>query len=152
MSCLIYVLICLSLHACNARQLGVIGERTSIQVPSIDRVTALNKDIGNAEVHKIEKAKEKTLEGSSSANTMKGMESNDENNKGYETKAPSFAEVLQEASKKEGWKRQERSTMGSVPHDVEETVKSKEDDIVEDIVAMDYAQPHRKPPIHNIKP
>lgn len=35
--------------------------------------------------------------------------------------------------------------------DTEEAVDSKENDTVEDIVVMDYAQPHRKPPIHNEK-
>lgn len=33
----------------------------------------------------------------------------------------------------------------------EEAVNSIEKDPVEDVVVMDYAQPHRKPPIHNIK-
>mgnify|MGYP001578300523 CR=1 FL=1 len=34
----------------------------------------------------------------------------------------------------------------------EETVDSMENDEGEDIVVMDYAQPHRKPPIHNRRP
>lgn len=50
------------------------------------------------------------------------------------------------------WRRQSRSTLGVAPHEAEETVNSKEDEIIEDVVVMDYAQPHRKPPIHNIKP
>lgn len=33
----------------------------------------------------------------------------------------------------------------------EEAVNSIEKDPVEDVVVMDYAQPHRKPPIHNTK-
>lgn len=34
----------------------------------------------------------------------------------------------------------------------EEAVESNENEIVEDVVVMDYASPHRKPPIHNEKP
>lgn len=33
----------------------------------------------------------------------------------------------------------------------EEAVNSIEKEPVEDVVVMDYAQPHRKPPIHNTK-
>lgn len=43
------------------------------------------------------------------------------------------------------------STSGSVAHEFEEAADSNEKDIIEDVVVMDYAQPHRKPPIHNIK-
>jgi hypothetical protein len=41
----------------------------------------------------------------------------------------------------------------SPPSDnAEESVGAKENDMGEDIVVMDYAQPHRKPPIHNKEP
>ncbi|EEF36510.1 conserved hypothetical protein [Ricinus communis] len=50
-----------------------------------------------------------------------------------------------------GFKRQERFMIESAPSDTEEAVKSNENDIAEDAVVMDYAQPHRKPPIHNEK-
>ena len=39
--------------------------------------------------------------------------------------------------------------LGSTSNDAEETVNSKENFVVENIVVMDYEQPHRKPPIHN---
>lgn len=42
--------------------------------------------------------------------------------------------------------------LGSAPHDTEEAPEFKKNDAVDDIVVMDYAQPHRKPPIHNEKP
>lgn len=51
----------------------------------------------------------------------------------------------------QGWRRQALSTSGSVAHEFEEAADSNEKDIIEDVVVMDYAQPHRKPPIHNIK-
>ncbi|KAM7273279.1 hypothetical protein ACFE04_027943 [Oxalis oulophora] len=46
--------------------------------------------------------------------------------------------------------RGERLLLAS--NDIEEAVNSKENDKLEDVVVMDYAQPHRKPPIHNEKP
>ncbi|XP_052725611.1 uncharacterized protein LOC128194317 isoform X2 [Vigna angularis] len=46
-----------------------------------------------------------------------------------------------------------RSMLGAAQHHhVEETMLTKASDTAEDIVEMDYAQPHRKPPIHNEKP
>jgi len=42
--------------------------------------------------------------------------------------------------------------LGPAEHNDEETVVTKTSDTEEDIVEMDYAQPHRKPPIHNEKP
>ncbi|KAH6818111.1 root meristem growth factor [Perilla frutescens var. frutescens] len=42
-----------------------------------------------------------------------------------------------------------RSTVESSPSNAEENVSSKDNDNVQDIEVMDYAQPHRKPPIHN---
>ena len=41
--------------------------------------------------------------------------------------------------------------LGNSGGDTEEAVDSKEKDNVGDIDVMDYAQPHRKPPIHNEK-
>ncbi|KAL5098982.1 hypothetical protein RYX36_003309 [Vicia faba] len=45
-----------------------------------------------------------------------------------------------------------RSMMGPARHHVEETMVTNTNENAEDIVEMDYAQPHRKPPIHNEKP
>ncbi|XP_023005579.1 uncharacterized protein LOC111498521 [Cucurbita maxima] len=36
--------------------------------------------------------------------------------------------------------------------DIDKVVNSEENEVGEDMVVMDYAQPHRKPPIHNRKP
>lgn len=40
--------------------------------------------------------------------------------------------------------------MGSAAHEAEEAV-SHENGTIEDVVVVDNAQPHCKPPIHNIK-
>ncbi|KAG7953387.1 hypothetical protein I3843_12G107200 [Carya illinoinensis] len=68
------------------------------------------------------------------------------------TKVPSFQKDLQLARYIKGLKRNVRSLQGSVQHDSVETADVQEIEAVEDIVVMDYAQPHRKPPIHNEKP
>ncbi|RDY08138.1 hypothetical protein CR513_07656, partial [Mucuna pruriens] len=51
-------------------------------------------------------------------------------------------------------RRHSRSMLGPDQHHghVEETVITNASDTAEDVVEMDYAQPHRKPPIHNEKP
>ncbi|XP_041990072.1 uncharacterized protein LOC121790576 [Salvia splendens] len=46
----------------------------------------------------------------------------------------------------ESWKR---AMLESSAFNYEENVSTKDKGSVEDIVVMDYAQPHRKPPIHN---
>lgn len=51
----------------------------------------------------------------------------------------------------QGLKRQARTLLGSATHNMEEDKDSKEDEAIEDVGVMDYAQPHRKPPIHNRK-
>nr|GMC96871.1 Root meristem growth factor 6 [Ipomoea batatas]GMD75060.1 Root meristem growth factor 6 [Ipomoea batatas] len=62
-------------------------------------------------------------------------------------------QVLQEKLNFGESKSQARSTLESPEtHNTEETVKSNEDEPVEDVVVMDYAQPHRKTPIHNKAP
>ncbi|KAL3497471.1 hypothetical protein ACH5RR_040203 [Cinchona calisaya] len=60
--------------------------------------------------------------------------------------------LLHETADVEDQKRQVRLLMASPPDNAEATTDSKENDIGEDIVVMDYAQPHRKPPIHNREP
>jgi hypothetical protein len=49
-------------------------------------------------------------------------------------------------------KRNVRSLVGAAQHDTEETVDAMKNDGMDNMVVMDYAQPHRKPPIHNEKP
>lgn len=46
-------------------------------------------------------------------------------------------------------KRAERSILESSTSNVEQNISNKDDDKKEEIDVMDYAQPHRKPPIHN---
>lgn len=48
-------------------------------------------------------------------------------------------------------KSQGRWLLESPPHETDEVVNAKETEVVDDVTVMDYAQPHRKPPIHNEK-
>ncbi|KAF3640106.1 putative scarecrow-like protein 27-like isoform 1 [Capsicum annuum] len=73
----------------------------------------------------------------------------DEENKGNKVKIISFHKGAQVKI----LNRESRLMLECPPstqHE-EEAVNSIEKDPVEDVVVMDYAQPHRKPPIHNIK-
>ncbi|GMI76368.1 hypothetical protein HRI_001306100 [Hibiscus trionum] len=59
---------------------------------------------------------------------------------------------LQNVETAEGLKRaRARLMLGNSDAGAEEALDSKEKDNVGDIDVMDYAQPHRKPPIHNEK-
>ncbi|KZV37039.1 hypothetical protein F511_11985 [Dorcoceras hygrometricum] len=61
--------------------------------------------------------------------------------------------ILQEAAGKKAWKRSGQSkTLESPPSNGEETANPKDNRVEEDVVVMDYEQPHRKPPIHNWEP
>ncbi|RVW50545.1 uncharacterized protein LOC100855013 isoform X2 [Vitis vinifera] len=181
-SLLLLLLLSLSMHACNARHLGVIGKENR-------EVHLLSKVVEEADqVHKIslpprlipsmetaEKLQPQQIlpVGSDKRNPQENwggvknmieigseaLSKEEEDSKRTTTGSKiivlSSHEDLQQATKAtkiEGWKRHSRLMLGSAPHDVEETVDSKEGDIVEDIVVMDYAQPHRKPPIHNKDP
>eukprot|EP00261_Vitis_vinifera_P040858 XP_019082101.1 PREDICTED: uncharacterized protein LOC100855013 isoform X2 [Vitis vinifera] len=186
-SLLLLLLLSLSMHACNARHLGVIGKENR-------EVHLLSKVVEEADqVHKIslpprlipsmetaEKLQPQQIlpVGSDKRNPQENwggvknmieigseaLSKEEEDSKrtttvlehaGSKIIVLSSHEDLQQATKAtkiEGWKRHSRLMLGSAPHDVEETVDSKEGDIVEDIVVMDYAQPHRKPPIHNKDP
>ncbi|XP_075641474.1 uncharacterized protein LOC142613146 isoform X1 [Castanea sativa] len=75
---------------------------------------------------------------------------------GYENLILSpFHTDLQLARSIQGLKRNVRSLLGAAQHDTaKETVDAIENEGVDNSVSivMDYAQPHRKPPIHNEKP
>ncbi|XP_057810557.1 uncharacterized protein LOC131024978 [Salvia miltiorrhiza] len=69
-----------------------------------------------------------------------------QNNEGKTTKGSQSWKILHHRdTEAKIWKRRERMMVS----DAEENVSAKDKGAVEDIVVMDYAQPHRKPPIHN---
>lgn len=116
------LLLCLSVHACNARKIFLqhqVGESTMKQEEP--------------------KAFLKEEAAPTSGDIL----------------VPSLQNDFQRLAKTEALESsqaQARSLLGSPQDDTDEAVDSKENDFVEDTVVMDYAQPHRKPPIHNEKP
>ncbi|KAI3804365.1 hypothetical protein L1987_25849 [Smallanthus sonchifolius] len=142
MSFLVYYLIlhlCVSMHACNSRHLGVFHKESGKEFGLINSKTPeLTAEIINEE--NIE-TKESKLE-FPNLNAQKTR-------KGSDIKV----QISEEDNKIGGWKNHGRSTMESKLQDSKEAIdKSNDNSFTEDVVVMDYAQPHRKPPIHNIEP
>ncbi|XP_017222274.1 uncharacterized protein LOC108199018 isoform X2 [Daucus carota subsp. sativus] len=160
MSKLIYILplvLLLSLHACKARHLSLNDNRNSRRshtvvknlhsksLPSLYKETDSEPEVVQAREANSPGANELT-------NTVMAKDSEqtipkNDNKKGGEIDISH----PKEATQPEGWRRQARSTTESSPSEARETADTKESEIVDDVVAMDYAQPHRKPPIHNRK-
>ncbi|XP_059657506.1 uncharacterized protein LOC132304028 isoform X2 [Cornus florida] len=167
------VLLCLSVHACDARHLGVTNKETTREVHLLSKGSVKPKSykiitpsrlrfsISVEEKFMVEKDGKKPYESWGGANTRKQKDlealwkkdtRGATSTSGNKVLASSWPEGLQHATKIEGWKRQARSMLASAPQNTEEAIDSKEDEVVEDVVVMDYAQPHRKPPIHNKEP
>ncbi|KAL7123298.1 hypothetical protein ACP275_01G097300 [Erythranthe tilingii] len=141
MASLVYFVLCLYLHACYARPLTIHDKETVTQLQqlSIKDVTASVPDkfaTQGANVVHLDDQK------SSSVQEAEKIEGKKVNN-------PYFWKILQQATEAQITKRGERSTMESTQSSAEENLSSKNNDPMEDVVVMDYAQPHRKPPIHN---
>ncbi|KAH7833951.1 hypothetical protein Vadar_011333 [Vaccinium darrowii] len=176
---LVYLLLCLSLHSTaisTASRLGVFDKENNKGTSHL-----LGKAVEQEKLHKIlmpsMAIQDKVLVGRSSdetrihdcwdigATTIKRKDLEEvpckekEDNKVVlglavnEVLEPISQEDHQKATRIKEWKVQlARRMMGSTSSKAEETIDSKEDDSPEDIVVMDNAQPHRKPPIHNLEP
>lgn len=143
MSYLVYysiLCLCVSMHACNSRPLGVFNKEPEndfqLTIKNTQEImTELEvKDIGNSIEQKMFKL-EFFLD---KLNMLKGNDVK--------------LQISEEGANIEGWKNHARSTMESKQQDSNEAINnSKDNSSPEDAVVMDYAQPHRKPPIHNAK-
>ncbi|XP_019424535.1 PREDICTED: uncharacterized protein LOC109333488 [Lupinus angustifolius] len=124
-------LLCVSLHACATRPLGITKQDTEIYHfhKELEKVTLLE-----------------ICESCSSTTTLKEMiiegTSGTELSTSLHTDSPSFLATKEKM-------RHARSMLGPTRHHVEETFITNPSDTSEDIAQMDYAQPHRKLPIHN---
>ncbi|KAM3322058.1 hypothetical protein P3S67_003209 [Capsicum chacoense] len=150
---LVCLLVCISLHACSARPLASINDKENNILLSSKDVTYLTSDRSKTEGRIIMSEDiggdhdRKLMWKKSSIVSQKALV--DEENKGNKVKIISFHKGAQVKT----LNRESRLMLESPPstqHE-EEAVNSIEKDPVEDVVVMDYAQPHRKPPIHNIK-
>ncbi|XP_060211102.1 uncharacterized protein LOC132638143 [Lycium barbarum] len=147
---LVYLLVCISLHACSARPIATTDQENKILLSSKD-VTFLTSDVSKTEGRIIMSENN----GRDYAKLMWKKRSNasrkeldDEENKGNKVKISFQEEAQLKILKRESRLMLESPT--SAQHE-EEAVNSIGNDPVEDVVVMDYAQPHRKPPIHNTK-
>ncbi|CAK7355839.1 unnamed protein product [Dovyalis caffra] len=130
-----------------------VVRKTGISTRKISLLGATAMNQKDAEV--FMKQEEGTKRASSDVSLVAFMVANDSNGipAGNMVIVSSQADLQQASKIIEGYKGQERSMLGSTANDTEEAVQSEEsDEISEDVVVMDYAQPHRKPPIHNEKP
>ncbi|KAK1381793.1 hypothetical protein POM88_019528 [Heracleum sosnowskyi] len=147
-----------SLHACNARHLSLTHE-------TIEKKShVLRKDVHSRKLlssfiltHSEPRLPQTQEEHSSSTgadeltDTVMGKESATVVlKKDEKTGGEVVISYSGETTQREKW-RQARSTLESSRDEVEETANSEENDTIDDVVAMDYAKPHRKPPIHNRK-
>ncbi|KAG2677606.1 hypothetical protein I3843_12G107200 [Carya illinoinensis] len=178
-SLVLLILLCLTLHACDARRLrlsdkAVDGKQiyhfskyaekskafetsitSSLRPPTLEECISQQREVktggrNNNHVHSRGGVHKQINDPNvlyKKQDLTNGATSGNEN-----TKVPSFQKDLQLARYIKGLKRNVRSLQGSVQHDSVETADVQEIEAVEDIVVMDYAQPHRKPPIHNEKP
>ncbi|KAK4728529.1 hypothetical protein R3W88_021517 [Solanum pinnatisectum] len=148
---LVYLLVCISLHACSARPLASIDDKEHKILLSSKDVKFLTSDVSKTEgriimSEDIGKDDGKLMWKKRSIIGRKQLD--DEENKGNNVKI-SFHEGAQvKISRRES--RLMLESPLSTQHE-EEAVNSIEKEFVEDVVVMDYAQPHRKPPIHNTK-
>ncbi|KAJ8764212.1 hypothetical protein K2173_005392 [Erythroxylum novogranatense] len=185
------LLICLSVHACNARYLGLVfdketkasisakdlGEKvpdkTSLPSEIVPPKLVENGDQGGRKPNKDVLSNLGNVLGVSTMEMKveKDCLNDHEQSRILETSglfvALSFATVVAHVSNKvragtevivsrsypyetQQAGNQESSTVHA-GGDVHEAAESKENETTEDIIEMDYAQPHRKPPIHNEK-
>ncbi|KAI9076532.1 hypothetical protein K1719_041518 [Acacia pycnantha] len=153
---LLILLLCLSLHACTSRPLILLHKQTAkrFSYKDLDKVLVLEKFMAAAKprpctLKEKEVSDDETIcESGCNASTLKEVKIGHYSNRhsgatsSFQTDSPSLL-----------LRRHTRSMLGPEEHHVEETLNpSSGDTTLEDILEMDYAQPHRKPPIHNGKP
>ncbi|XP_042503788.1 uncharacterized protein LOC122080952 [Macadamia integrifolia] len=165
-SLLLFFLLNLSDYLCNASRFSFMErEETSRQIqllPGQDMEKAIPLKV------KLSMSKEvlqKRGQGLVGANTPRKLKDTKAFPKGVEEKRETISGIIQiimhssddvvlrQATTLKGSGRRVCSLVGSASPVNKEMVDSKEnDDISEDVVVMDYQQPHRKPPIHNASP
>ncbi|XP_019445065.1 PREDICTED: uncharacterized protein LOC109348910 [Lupinus angustifolius] len=130
---LLLLVLLVSLHACTARPFIRYKK---------DAKYHFDKELDKVKLLHI-------CESCSSTSTLKEMivggTTGIELSTSFEMDSPSFLATKEQ-------RKHARSILGPTKHHIEETVITNPNDTTQDIVEMDYAQPHRKPPIHNEKP
>ncbi|XP_008347576.2 uncharacterized protein [Malus domestica] len=164
------LLLCLSMHACNGQLLGFLptesGYRAYHSVEDVGNVLRRSETSMSSTRPSISvefQSKEVEVKDAETVPTLESIPNDDGSRKqGHVNFGPTsaaqdiftFSQIHQKKSiKVKGLERQTRTLLGSATlHDqMEEDKDPKGNEATEDVGVMDYAQPHRKPPIHNEK-
>ncbi|XP_075504137.1 uncharacterized protein LOC142541492 [Primulina tabacum] len=153
MPSLVYLVIYLCLHACAARPLVVLDSVSPVH----EGLNGIEPEAFVARGNVIAEYGGKISDGTTAIQlenqrTSAVLEGTEGTAGSPSVKILCSRKNLPEAAERKVWKRSERSTLESPPSNGEETANSKDNRIADDVVVMDYEQPHRKPPIHNWKP
>ncbi|XP_035837519.1 uncharacterized protein LOC118485480 [Helianthus annuus] len=127
-----------SMHECTSRHLGMIDKEAENHLTSKNTTEIMAEHQGRNFIKNHTEQKEIKLEYLLIGKKMGRVTGRD------------GVQVTQRETKLEGWKNHGRSAMES-KHE-EPAINNAKDDRVSEVVVMDYALPHRKPPIHNIEP
>ncbi|ESW29335.1 hypothetical protein PHAVU_002G062100 [Phaseolus vulgaris] len=147
------LLLCVSVHACTARFPSLTKKDTPHkELDKVKLLETLSASSGMKDYRLQENQQQQannelnTCESCSISSTSKELIVEASSGTSFQMDSPSFLAAEDE-------RRRERSMLGAGQrHHLEETMLTNGSDSAEDIVEMDYAQPHRKPPIHNEKP
>ncbi|KAB2018127.1 hypothetical protein ERO13_D08G190400v2 [Gossypium hirsutum] len=164
----IFFLLYLSLHACNAHRLGFSAKENGNHVDflaskdanklkghKLEMGPSISKKLQTPELQEVRSHGRRIIDAKTMKQTISdsflAKEAVQNAISGYGIMSSSRV-GLQSKETVEGWKRiRARSMLGNSDAGADEALDSKEKDNVRDIDVMDYAQPHRKPPIHNEK-
>ncbi|KAF1861901.1 hypothetical protein Lal_00026380 [Lupinus albus] len=140
---LLLVLLFISLHACTACPFGITKKDTTKYHfhEEIDKVTLLEICESCSSTSTLKEM----IIGGTSVIISDGGYAGIELSTSLQTDSSSFLATKEH-------RRHSRSMLGPSMQHVEERVITNPSDTTQDIVDMDYAQPHRKPPIHNDRP
>ncbi|XP_019156079.1 PREDICTED: uncharacterized protein LOC109152865 isoform X2 [Ipomoea nil] len=156
-----YLFLCFSLmHACSsARPLGMFDDNkeNGLLISAKGSKLSIMEEFSVEEKLQVENGASISLvngDGAvSMAETIEAFKKIDdqEDKGGNEVATISLQEFLHEKLKIKGSQKRARSTLESraTQNSEEDVTTTGDNDPVADAVVMDYAQPHRKPPIHN---
>ncbi|KAL9177917.1 hypothetical protein ABFS82_01G091600 [Erythranthe guttata] len=139
----VYLVLFIFLHACSARPITIHDKETVTQLEQLS-IKDLMASVANKFTTRGTNVVHKDKDRQKSPSVQEA-----ENIEDKKVKIPYAWKLLQQATEAEIMKREERSILESTQSSAEENLSSKSNDPMEDVVVMDYAQPHRKPPIHN---
>ncbi|BFG31428.1 hypothetical protein CerSpe_177010 [Prunus speciosa] len=156
-SIVLLLFLCLSIHACNARLLGLVDKQSgSKSYHSVEDVAKVLSETSKSSMMPTISVEYQAQQINAETFTHESIPKARLRKQGHANGPASGYDIITLSSQVEQKKlikmqRQARTLLGSATYNMEEDKDSKEDEAIEDVGVMDYAQPHRKPPIHNRK-